>query len=112
MIYTVNEEMCYLEKDSEEIWFSKKMEEQVLIGKTILKPVTEDSAAFYYSDWSWKVTPPQGNTKMAKINWCRGHDSKVWYQDEVNADKSYPLQMQSTLAYALVQETQERTAVT
>lgn len=38
-----------------------------------------------------KVTPLLGSTKMAKMNWCRGRDSKVWYQDKVNADRSYPL---------------------
>lgn len=32
---------------------------------------------FYYSDWSWKVTPPVDNTKMAKINFSQGCDSKV-----------------------------------
>lgn len=76
-----------------------------------LKAVTEDSVCFRYSDWSWKVTPPLGNIKMAKISWCRGHDSKVWYQDKIDTDKSYPLQMQSTLAYALSHD-KKRTAVT
>lgn len=42
--------------------------EQALIENMILKPVTEDNVCFYYSDWSWKVTPPLGNMKMAKIN--------------------------------------------